>query len=99
MATTDSRAGLNRINSVTVPVSVVVCAKALKLSELLKWEPGATLTFDQSPSSEFSLCIGRRTIGLGRAVTVGNRAALQLVQVNPNPATDHQISVHDRARS
>jgi len=99
VATTDSSAKLSRINSVTVPVSVVVCTKALKLSELVKWEPGTMLTFDQSPSSEFSLCIGRRTIGLGRAVTVGNRAALQLVQVNPNPATDHQITVQDRARS
>ena len=84
MATTDSRAELSRINSVTVPVSVVVCTKGLKLSELLNWEPGATLTFGQSPSSELSLCIGRHTIGMGRAVTVGNRAALQLMQVNPS---------------
>ena len=89
MATNDSRAGLSRINSVTVPVSVVVCTKGLKLSELLKWEPGATLTFGKSTSSDLSLCIGRHTIGMGRPVTVGNRAALQLVQVNPNPATDH----------
>ncbi|HEY0984261.1 MULTISPECIES: FliM/FliN family flagellar motor C-terminal domain-containing protein [unclassified Schlesneria] len=82
MSTLTPANGQNRINALSVPVSVVVCEKVVKLEQLLQWSPGDILTFDKSPSSELSLQIGHRQVASGRAVTVGNHAAIRLVNVS-----------------
>lgn len=74
----------DRLRSLRVPVSAVVCAKGIKLEQLLQWGPGVTLTFDKSCTSEVSLCIGTRRIAAGQAVTVGTKAGIRVVRLNPN---------------
>jgi hypothetical protein len=68
----------NRLNSLPILVSIRVCRKSLQLRDLLTWNSGTILKFDQLASSPLSICVSNQEIGEGTAVNVDSLIGLKL---------------------
>ena len=78
MAELNSTHDLDRIGSLPLTISVKVCQKTLKLTDLLNWTPGTVLAFDQPRTSPLTVSIGSHKLGEGQAVKVGSRLGIRL---------------------
>ena len=72
-----------RLARVPVRLSVQVCQRNLKLSQLLQWTMGSVIEFDQPTSSTLLLQIDKTTVGSGVAVKTGSQFGLCLQQLGP----------------
>lgn len=73
--------GLERLQSIPVPVSVQVCQRKLSLNDLLKWTVGTVLTFETEANSPLTLAVADHQFGDGLPVKVGSNMGILVRRV------------------
>ena len=63
---------------VTVPVSVNLAGKKIKLAEVIDLGPGSIITFDKACDAPLEVSIGGRPVATGEAVKVGERFGVRV---------------------
>jgi flagellar motor switch/type III secretory pathway protein FliN len=63
---------------VTVPVSVNLAGKKIKLEEVIDLGPGSIITFDKACDAPLEVSIGGRPVATGEAVKVGERFGVRV---------------------
>jgi flagellar motor switch protein FliM len=79
------RQNYEAISRVTVPVQVVLGAAELTVAELTGLRPGDVVRLEAPVRQDLSVKIGSQVRFHGRAGTIGNRLAVQIVDINPPP--------------
>jgi flagellar motor switch protein FliN/FliY len=74
---------LRRILHMRLPVVVTLAERKLPFKELLEITPGSIIEFDRASDADPDLSVGRKKIGRGQAVKVGEFFGLRITDVNP----------------
>jgi flagellar motor switch protein FliN/FliY len=88
----EKRQALEKILGITLPVSVVVAQRSLKIEEVLAFVPGTVLEFEKPSDTYLDLMVSEKTIGCGEAVRVGERFGLRLIQIGSPAETIMKLS-------
>jgi len=72
---------LARILSMKVPVIVRIAQKKISLNEVLKFQLGSVIQFDQDAYEQIDLMVNNSIIGLGQAVKLGENFGLKITQI------------------
>lgn len=84
---------LVRILDVPVTLRVELGKQTLSLSELLALGNGKILELNRSLEQPLDVCVGDRLLAQGRAVVVGGKFGVEIVQVaQPQPSSEDQAS-------
>jgi len=76
-------AGIERILDITLPLSVVVAQREMKIEEVLGFAPGTVLPFEKSSDSLLDLLVNEKVLAQGEAVRVGERFGLRIAAIGP----------------
>lgn len=82
---------LSAILRLEVPVIVLLARRAIALSEVTSWVPGAILELPKDAEEELELLINNKVIGTGRAVKVGENFGIRLAFVGAPEARVHAM--------
>jgi flagellar motor switch protein FliN/FliY len=77
----NSRAELDRILRLHVPVIVKLAERKLTMAEVLRLGVGAIIEFSKSSEEPLDLLINNKAIGVGEAVKVGENFGLRITQI------------------
>ena len=72
---------LDRILSIKVPIIVKVTEKKIRMADILKFNLGNVIHFDQDAYQHVELMVNNTTIGLGQPVKIGENFGLKIVQI------------------
>jgi len=72
---------LESILSIKVPIIVKIAQKKLRMTEILKFNLGNVIHFDQDAYQHVDLMVNNTTIGLGQPVKIGENFGLKIVQI------------------
>ena len=72
---------LESILSIKVPIIVKVTEKKLRMADILKFNLGNVIHFDQDAYQHVELMVNNTTIGLGQPVKIGENFGLKIIQV------------------
>jgi flagellar motor switch protein FliN/FliY len=76
-----SKADIERILRLQVPVIVKLAERKLSLNEVMRLGVGAIIEFSKSSEEPLELLINNQPIGLGDAVKVGENFGLKISQI------------------
>jgi len=74
---------LRRILHMRLPLVVTLAERKLPFKELLKITPGSIIEFDRASDADPDLSVGKKKIGFGQAVKVGEFFGLRITEVSP----------------
>lgn len=69
---------LERVGSISIPVSVQLCQRRMTLGEFVALGPGSFIPFQTTCDKPLELRIDRSTIAVGEAVRCGSQLGLRL---------------------
>ena len=69
---------LERVGSISIPVSVRLCQRRMTLGEFVALGPGSFIPFQTTCDKPLELRIDRSTIAVGEAVRCGTQLGLRL---------------------
>ena len=72
---------LQRILKLEVPVIVKVAERKMRLSEILNLSTGSVIEFSKNADDNLELLVNNKPIGIGRAVKVGEKFGLRVLQI------------------
>lgn len=75
------RRNLDRILSMRVPVIVRIARKKITLGEVMKFNMGSVIQFEQDADQHIDLMVNNSVIGLGQAVKLGENFGLKITQI------------------
>lgn len=77
-----------RVNRLIVPLTVILGSAEVSLAELLELQVGDYITLDTRRDGKLAVMVGSRTKFYGRPGRVGNRMAVEIVEVAPSEEED-----------
>jgi flagellar motor switch protein FliN/FliY len=78
---TPTRAELDRILHLQVPVIVRLAERRVSFSQVMNLGPGASIEFEKSSDQPLELLINNKPIAVGQAVKVGGNFGLRISQI------------------
>jgi flagellar motor switch protein FliN/FliY len=72
---------LDRILSMKVPVIVRIARKRISVGEVLKFNTGSVIQFEQDAEQHIDLMVNNAIIGLGQAVKLGENFGLKITEI------------------
>lgn len=72
---------LERIRSLSVPVTVRLAERSMSLDEILEMTVGTIIEFNRSAEAELDLLVGDIPIGTGNAVKCGETFGLRVITI------------------
>ena len=72
---------MGRILSMKVPLIVKIAQKRMNISDILKFNLGSIIQFEQNSAQQIDLMVNNTTIGLGQAAKVGENFGLKINQI------------------
>ena len=76
-------ADLTSILRIEVPVIVLVARHKMPLRAVLDMRPGAIIELPKSADDDLEILVNERTIGVGRAVKVGENFGIRVGSIGP----------------
>jgi len=86
---------LKRILSIKVPIIVKVTEKKLRMADILKFNLGNVIHFDQDAYQHVELMVNNTTIGLGQPVKIGENFGLKIIQIGDIKDTIKALTSED----
>lgn len=69
---------LERVGSISIPVSVQLCQRRMKFSDFVALSPGSFIPFQTTCDQPLELRVNGSTIAVGEAVRCGSQLGLRL---------------------
>ena len=86
---------LDSILSIKVPIIVKVTEKKLRMADILKFNLGNVIHFDQDAYQHVELMANNTTIGLGQPVKIGEKFGLKITQIGDIADTIKALTSED----
>lgn len=80
-------ANLSQVLSLEVPIMVLLGERTCRVSEVTALVPGSIIEIPKHADDELLLLVNNRTIGVGKAVKVGENFGLRITRLGAQPAT------------
>jgi flagellar motor switch protein FliN/FliY len=76
-----ARADIACLNDVEVELALEIGRQRMRIADVLRLGPGATIEFDKQAGEPLDLRINGRLIGRGEAIVIGDRYAIRLIEL------------------
>ncbi|MCC6428238.1 MAG: FliM/FliN family flagellar motor switch protein [Phycisphaerales bacterium] len=84
---------LSAILSLEVPIVVRLGQRAMKVSDVLAWVPGALIELGKNADEPLELLVNNRQIATGHAVKVSENFGLKVTEVGDLPSTIEAVAL------